>query len=756
MAYIGYFRNTDSLFHVLIRKAGDNSTPTEITLAGQQPFVVRYEESETPFDPIRNSTATISIVSPHYFEDVLPSKPYDTEVILYNETSKKIEWQGYLTPKLYSQSYENEFETIELEASDILSSLQYVDYKPHASIRIERFDNIIGNCIEGTLLKGFVWPLTKSTGPDYIYPYDLKISEMNFFSNDTEEPWKCHEVISEMCKYLGFTALQYGEYIYFIDYDILKYNNSYRILFYEKNSIGNWYLSSIQNANYRIDIDKNQIMGNGSSITFEPIYNKIFVKDNFYTCDTFIRNIFDDEFLTNRGGSFYSSFEVEAATTPGSYPWGKKWGKQKYVNEEKLDTEYRYFHRLYDHKYYDSIYRTGTLQIANVSDDNRNASHTTKSYVGGTIMDLGRVSKNTLNENLQDIIPNKIDWERYLCICQRGNGMSSINDSNPENKTIFKLKPGTHSEVMLNSKNYIIIDFKAIYEKYQDRNYINPDWTTDTVNMGTTGHQSLRPGNFYFVLGIGGKYWDGRVWREKETDDEVIVFEVEMERPGKFEDKAYINEELSVLNNVSWELNIEEPGYKIPLEGVNTIGEIVFEILLPRLQIITEYDGLPRSLYNGYCWVKDFSIKTTTEGQSIAEEENDVVYENVINESNVNDMDEIDLKFTTAIDGLKPSYSNVIYKYVDDGVVENKFLDGFSEKYKTGVYQKPEEHIVERYYNQYSTPTKKITHTLGLESNPFYKYYNVDIDNPNDCYVQLGCEIDYARNKQEITLIQKK
>ena len=754
MAYIGYFRNTNSLFHVLIRKAGDNSTPTEITLSGEHPFVVRYEESETPFDPIRNSTATINIVSPHYFEDVLPSKPYDTEVILFNETYNKTEWVGYLTPKIYSQAYEDDIEVIELEASDILSSLQYVDYQPKGAKKIETFDNIIGNCIDGTLLKGFVWSASKGKGPEYIYPSNLKISEMNFFSNDTEEAWKCQDVLSEMCKYLGFTAIQYEKYLYLLDYDALKSDSGCEIIFYTKNSSGDWYGSSYNNiGGNATKITQKDIMGSGGQISFEPVYNKIVVKDNFYTCDTFIRNIFDDEFLTNRGGSFYSSFEVEAATTPGSYPWGKKWGKQKYVNEEKLDTEYRYFHRLYDHKYYDSVYRTGTLQIANVSDVNRNASHTTKSYVGGTIMDLGRVSKNTYNENLQDIIPNKIEWERYLCICQRGNGMSNIN-SDAENMSIFRLKQGTYSEVMLNESNYLIIDFKAIYEKYQDRNYINPDWTTDTVSMGTSGHQSLRPGNFYFILGIGGKFWDGREWRYKEYENEVIVFEVEMERPGKFEDKAYINEELSVLNNVSWELNIEEPGYKIPLNGVNTTGEIVFEFLLPRLQIITEYDGLPRSLYNGYCWVKDFSIKTTTEGQSIAEEENDIVYENVIDEVNVNDMDEIDLKFTTAVEGLKPSYSNVIYEYED----EIGFLGGFREDCTTGNYRKAEEHIVERYYNQYSTPTKKITHTLGLgiRFTPLQKYCNVDIDNPNDCYTQLGCEIDYAKDRQEITFIQRK
>ena len=129
MAYIGYFRSLhkNKLYSVTIRKNGDTSTPNEIVLAGSSPFVLQYGENSTPFDPIRNSTATISIVSDHYFEDVLPNKSMDTEVILRNESDNKNVWIGYLTPKIYSHPYENCLYFIQLEASDFVSILQYFD-----------------------------------------------------------------------------------------------------------------------------------------------------------------------------------------------------------------------------------------------------------------------------------------------------------------------------------------------------------------------------------------------------------------------------------------------------------------------------------------------------------------------------------------------------------------------------------------------------------------------------------------------------
>ena len=754
MAYIGYFRSLhkNKLYSVTIRKNGDTSTPNEIVLAGSSPFVLRYEENSTPFDPIRNSTATISIVSDHYFEDVLPNKSMDTEVILRNESDDKNVWIGYLTPKIYSQPYENCLEVIQLEASDCVSILQYFDYLPEGNRGITTFKDIIIRIIGNTLLKGFYWPLTKKVNNTIVYPDQLKISEMNFYTSDTDEAWDGQKVLEEMCKYLGMTAVQVGEYLYFADFTAL--NNADRFQFVPYLKATNYRQGSSVYSGVKRTITPKDVVGNGENISFEPIYNKFVVKDSFYTCEDFITNIFDDNLLTNRNGEFFASVEVPSNSTRATYPWGTTWFHQKYV-KDKDDTIYLYFYRLYDHKDYESVYRIdGDLTEVNPI-DKLNTSDITKNYVGGTIVDFGRVRKDYVNDANQMIIANKVDWERYLCINQLGEGWlntgygSSYAPSRPnDNMVIFRLKPGSTGAVMMDGANsYLIINFRLLFTKYQKRNYINPDWTKDVVKMSSweSGTYIEACGKMAFRLGIGGKYWNGKSWQTTPCSFDITCTRDE-------DQYAYIMEEKEVLNNVSWELNIDEQGYKIPLDGVDTAGEIVFDFFLPQLQIITDFDRLEDTKYNGYCWIRDFSIKTATIGQDKEVEESDVVYENIIDEDNVSTMSDIDVKFTTSVANTKPSYSNVLY--YNNG--KNTFLKEIKETGLNGEAQVPEENIIQRYYQQYSTPTKRLIYAFPVEFGVFDKYYGMDVDNPNVGYVSLGAEIDFAADRQEITLVEKK
>ena len=115
-------------------------------------------------------------------------------------------------------------------------------------------------------------------------------------------------------------------------------------------------------------------------------------------------------------------------------------------------------------------------------------------------------------------------------------------------------------------------------------------------------------------------------------------------------------------------------------------------------------------------------------------------------------MGDIDLKITSYSPNTKPSYSNVGLWGEDN----HTFLTQLSEAGLSGDYLKPEENIIDRYYTQYSTPTKKITLTIPNNISQIQKIYGADIDNPSDGYVALGTEIDYLYDKQTITLIQKK
>ena len=768
MNYIGYFKGLleDITYTVSITKDA-NVSPKEITMAGDEPFIVSYNNSTTLFDGVRTSIATIKIVNNTYLEDVLPSTARETRVTLtsFNHETNitKTEWEGYLTPKIYNQGYTKEYEIIELEAADCLSSTQYVPYESDTARGIKSFKDIIVNIIRPNNLNYLYWPQTRKINGNIMSPEDIYISEQNFFSNDTDEPWDSYEVLEEMCKYLGFTCVQVSDGLYFMDYTFLKENAAIPCLRYLKSSDYN------EGENVYVggtnEITEDDIRGTGQDVSFEPIYNKFVVKDSFYTGEDFISNIFDDNYLTNRGGDFYSSFQLDVPpprdpSNPDgpklpnapTYFKGTTWFHQKYVDDAD-DTKYVYWHRLYDHKDFESVYRDYNLNEVKPHEDLLNNPNTTRNYIGGTICDLGRVRKEYFNEDTyQTIVTNQVDWERYLLIHQHrtGPGWSGWNShaSLGDDMIVFRLKPGSRGKCILGEDSYLIINYKLLFTKYRYRNYINPDWTKDIGKKsgwesGTIGETG---GRLYFKLGFGGKYWNGTKWSDTPSFFTISCLREE-------DEYAYFMEEKEVLNNVGWELEINEEGYKIPLKGIDTAGEIDFAIHLPNLQLLTDFDGLHNFNYNNYCWVKDFSIKTANAGQDKEVEEADVVYENIVNELNVNEMSDIELKITTGVAKQKPSYSNVIYFDVEKNI--HTALESM-EDIVLKQDMTPEENIITRYHKQYSTQTKKLAYTLPISMTPLQTYKGMDFENKNTKYVQLGSEIDYRMSKQIIDLIELK
>lgn len=758
--YIGYFRSVynNILYSVkLISLPEDSNKPFPITLSGDEPFIVNYNTSDTPFDSYRTSTATIKIVSDTYFENILPSKAQEVKVYLTNEDTGDIVWCGFLTPKIYDMEYVNCNEIIELEAADCVSVLQYIDYEPFKDMGIINMKNIIDRlCTSTQLLEGYYIPLTKKMEDGTWLKFsNLQISETNFFSSDMEEAWTYQEVLDEICKYLGLTAIQIGTKLHFVDYTAYNKMESYTSTYFIKQSgwENNYPQSTSSILATPYTITENDIMGGGASISFEPIYNKIYVNCNEYNCEDFIPNIFDDKYLTNRNGDFYESIKIPNETPAiAQYPYGSSWGKQKYVDEEVSDADYTYFHRIYDNKWWQPIYRTQSLTYADENDYTPvlGGSEITKNFVGATIVDLGTVKNKYFDQTEWAIIvANKMDYERYLCISQMGNGIDAAGNATAyvgsitNTHTVFELKPNFKSRCLVSKNAYLVIDYNMIFEKYIHRNYINPEWGT-THNKGKAGFY-VKNSDLFLIVGIGDKYWNGSKWSTTK-----YAFRINSE--NKDSDEIF-NTEKGIVNTVNWELNVNEQGYIIPLNDVDITQVITIQILLPSYQdgiYPTQSSPLDYS-WNNYCWIKDFSIKVVEPNQDQEVEDNDIVYENIIDEENVNKLDDISLKITSFTNDRTPSYSNVGYVGSD-----NVFLQIVVEDALSSTPQLPEENIIERYYSQYSTPTKKIEMTVGNNISQLQKIYGCDVDNPTDGYVILGGEIDYLYDRQTITMVEKK
>lgn len=767
--YKGYFRRLDkadngkgTLFSVSLLGEPNKTSFTEILLAGDSPFVVTYNTSDTIFEPVRTSTATIRIVHNNYLEDILTSHAQGTQVILKDETNNVIEWVGYLTPMVYDQSYVEEYETIELEAADCVSSLQYIEYehKKHGGFITfkEMIDYICDTC---GLLEGYYWTRSKKLKSGAIMlPKDLMVSESNWGYSDVEENLKLNEVLSEICQYLGFTCLQWKNRMYFIDYQYYHTNNDIYATWFAKATDYGTGSSSHLGGIFTVTAD--EYMGTGANISFAPIYNKITVKANFSSCDDVISGLFDDEYLTNRNGDFYANEEVMPVQPyRAEYPHGGvallgsivSYATDK-EKKDCLDDKYRYFMRLYDHKDWESVYRNDNgVQI---TPTDINTTNVTKVYRGGTIVDLGVVRKEYSNEYQQWIVPNNLDYTRYLCICERTDAIDNgtiYGDTSHNLGAYFRLKEGTPMKVMLSNDAYLVISASAIFEKYPERNYINPDWGNGQIKQpaGASGQHTSNGGKLNFKIKIGDKCWDGYQWT---TGDKT--FTVALEKSSK--DTQWWNQTNEVLNNISWELYIDEKGYKIPLAGMDLTMPITIEIHKPANQWRSNTGSNKfHNLFpevNAYCWLKDLSIKVVESGQDVEKQESDVIYENIIDEKSINELSDITVKLTSFVPYNKPSYSNVIAVATDSAPAT--FLEGLKEDCLSGVFQKPEENIVERYVSQYDTPTKSVTLSLDSSVSPLQAFKGVDVDNLEQKYCALGSEIDYAMDRQTITVVEKK
>ena len=125
----------------------------------------------------------------------------------------------------------------------------------------------------------------------------------------------------------------------------------------------------------------------------------------------------------------------------------------------------------------------------------------------------------------------------------------------------------------------------------------------------------------------------------------------------------------------------------------------------------------------------------------------DEIIENVIDGNNVLDGDEISLKITSD-NGQGYSLSNVAVMDTNDVLTTNFKFYAINNEILI-----PEQAIIQRYVNQYSTPSIKENVTLDMSFKPYQLIKDTWWDKN---FVVIGQELDYQMDSQKITLLEKK
>ena len=312
--YIGYFQDIDeNNYTVKIIPARTESATTEIALSAKP--VVITQKSDGLFSEIKPLGCTIEILSAYIYPDMYATNERNVEVLVYAGSTAIFE--GYLTPYAYDQPYANVLDTIQLEAVSKLSTLKDIDYSLVSDEpKIVSFKDILWHLfIDGAGYSQDTLKIYYTMGIDKRLSF-FKISEANFFDNDDNRtPWKMEEVLSQICRYLGVTCVEYNASIYIIDYQhISKANNTLTLNYFDNTQLDD--TNSITYQNVLKTITKDDYASNDSTISFDDIYNKVSVDVNTYNIENLCPKIEELQYSNNISG-----YHVGTEWTHTEYKW---------------------------------------------------------------------------------------------------------------------------------------------------------------------------------------------------------------------------------------------------------------------------------------------------------------------------------------------------------------------------------------------------------------------------------------------------
>lgn len=300
--YVGQFASIQKNKQYTVEIITNGSLSPEVSIyLGTSPFVSQQStDGETIYSPLKTSSATVEIVSnPMYFDIYSNTAKQNTVKLL--DSSNNVVWCGYTSPNTYSSAFDRDIETYSVECVDPLGVLQYYDYEciDPSTKNFRSFTAIINKVLSkaGLLTNWYFSTNTKISGQSGQINDLCTISEANFFDED-EEPMKMNEVLTEICKFCGVSAVVRGTSVFFIDYDAIKNNvNSYA-----RYTVGNNTMTGTITLSDDFTIDASSFMESGTTITLDNTYSKVTVKDSLYKVDSIIPSLYDEKSLCNIKG----------------------------------------------------------------------------------------------------------------------------------------------------------------------------------------------------------------------------------------------------------------------------------------------------------------------------------------------------------------------------------------------------------------------------------------------------------------------
>lgn len=689
---------------VKIEKEGYDGESTEL-VAGANPFVVEISNEEFLYTPSRFSTATIEVVGSDYLRTLFSTDYRQFRVTL--ERNGVVEWCGYIKPELYTQDYSSDLFSLEMECISAMSVLEYLDYTIKGEEKsFVSLWYLLKRCIGesgGNYASVYIPHVYASGANQYVSGENvlekMLISEQDFFDEDGK-PMKLKEVLEEICKFLNWTCIDWKGELYFVDIDHEGTYNKYDLSLAAKEEVG-------VNSLIVQDIG---FAGSGHSLDILPGYNKVTVKCNNYP----VGKIFPEE-------DFKTLFRLGDKLL-----YAREFVKDNKVSRKVyfLPNEYKMYH-----------YEPGITQNPVNEDAIRNMSLDDVELLYGAIpikrcnyemeKNGDKWEPNITNYNYEDLI--QIRTVLYPSGARPDDTKYNLKSDNP----ILTFERPLPTALYKDGAFAIQGSVQLVLASKAELPTLVP--IDEMYSFGDDLPRFHTPPYFVCEFSIGDKYWNGTTFTNGYSTFNVYIDDG---KDGTFHEPVS-GGFLSIKSTKTLSMPYDGlDGYIMPL-GFSIGGQPKF--------VIKSFIG---KLFSGYvnCFLKDLKCVFQKIDGMTDTDDSDRVYENVLNESFINELDEIELKISS---------------YNDDGACYSKvLLDGnylTDNLYNSilGKNKRPEELLITRIINHYSDTRIKLTQIVknSKEISPL----TILTDNflVSKRFINAGGSIDYAADRFECIMIEK-
>lgn len=690
------------VYEVKIEREGYTGKVTE--LKGQtSPFTVTIDSEEFIYTPTRFSTATMAIFGGDYLQDLFSTDYRMHRITLY--ANGVAVWCGFIKPELYTQDYSSDKFNLEINCYSAMSVLEFVEYKQAGEERgFVSLWSLLKKCVEESrglytaIYIPHVYGVSKSEYNNWNNPLErMMVSEQNFFDED-DNPMSLKEVLEEIMKLMNWTCADWNGELFFIDVD---------------NEDGEYYKYTSEMSSYTqvqadgINVQDIGFAGNDHTLDILPGYNKASIRcSNYPVGDALPKIDFDD-------------FE-DIGTVEDSYTNLFRRFVWKRPNNEKILMNVFQYNYLGDK----------TPHPIDISKEKELFESGQKSQITGAIPQNYDFIEKDESGN-----PSRVDWEY-------------------KERIVIPLSPNQKDVIFQNPEEYELIKIKGVPSVYNSEGVFAINFSTEVARITYyNGNQvyadRIKSYDFRFKLRIGNNYYHGRsdgsyYWDNNPDYNPSYPNNLEINWKGEAAqgsgDISKYEGTYDLITSRTLNDGLDGlKGYIIKLPDDRIIaGDLELIIYAPRVEMAftpTLETMYLNSFELNYQKYKDYGKD---------DDNSDRIYENIVNENYINELDEIEFKIS--------SYNNdgACYSKV---TMNNEYLTNNLYCGITASSVRPEEFLIRRIVDHYSAPKIKLTQVI---KNANIKPYTVLSDkySVNKKYINAGGEIDYRKNRFNCIMIE--